>query len=207
MTNIIAFILILAASSPNLISNALVSYDHIDSYQVTLRSSGDESSEEILYSFKKPGHIRMEFIRPHRGAVLVYNPVSGKVRVRPFGFLKFMVFTLDPDSWLLRSSGGHTVDRSDIGSLLKSVRRLQSHGSYDVREESIVGNREAMLVSIKGENGFAVNGINAYHLWLDMQSFLPLKVSAFNSRGGRIEEVVMDDLRINVEFPGDFFDL
>lgn len=207
MINVIAFILMLAASSADLISNALVSFDHVDSYQVTLRSSGDESSEEILYSFKKPGHIRMEFIRPHRGTVLVYNPVSGKVRVRPFGFMKFLVFTLNPDSWLLRSSRGHTVDRSDIGSLLKAVRRLQSQGSYEVREESIVGKRDAALVSIKGENGFSVNGINAYRLWLDTQSFLPLKVSAYNSMGGQVEEVVMDDLQINVEFAEGFFDL
>lgn len=204
---VIAIVLILSAPSSDMIANARASFDRLDSYQVTLKSSGNASSETIKYFYKKPGYIRMEFRQPHQGITLVYNPVTRKVRVRPFSFLKFLVFTLDPDSRLLRSSRGHTVDRSDIGSFLETVRRLQSQGTYTVKEKVSVGKRKAVLVSVRGEHDVTVNGVNAYHLWLDEQSFLPLKASAYNGRGEPVEEVTMDDLQTNVEFLEDFFDL
>jgi len=204
---VIIFIFTHVASSADLIANARLSFDRLDSYRVTLRSSGNASSETIQYSFKKPGHIRMEFIRPHSGTVLVYNPMTNKVRVRPFGFLKFLVFTIDPDSRLLRSSRGHTVDRSDIGSLLETVSALQLQGIQEVRGEKTVGARKAVLVSVKGGKNVAVNGVHSYALWLDTHSHLPLRVTAYNSGGEPVEDVIMDDLQVNVEFPEDFFDL
>lgn len=204
---VIASIVALTSPSADLIMKAQVSFDHVVSYHVTLRSSGAGDSEEIKYSYKKPGHIRMEFMKPHKGAVLVYNPVTNKVRLRPFDFVKFLVFTIDPDSWLLQSARGHRVNRSDIGSLLKTVRRLQSQGTHEVREDTVMGRRKVVHVSIKGNNGFTVDGINVYHLWLDKQSLLPLRVSAYNNKGEPVEEVFMDDLQINVELPDDFFEL
>lgn len=204
---IIAFILTLSLSSTDLITMALDSFDQIDSYQVTLRSSEDGSLEEIKYYYKKPGHIRMEFVKPHKGAVLVYNPATNKVRLRPFGFLKFIVLTLKPENNLIKSSRGHRVNDSDIGSLLMTVKRLQLHGTSEkLNDDALVG-RQAVRINVEGKGDYEVNGIHSYNLWLDKHSLLPLKVSAYNSKGKLIEEVIMDDLQINVEFPEDFFDL
>ena len=149
----------------------------------------------------------MEFIRPHKGAVLVYNPTKKEVRLRPFGFLKFFVLTLSPESKLLKSSKGHRVNESDIGSLLKIVKRLQSHGISQKLKADTLGKRHTVLISVEGKGDFAVNGVHLYYLWLDKKTFLPLKTSAYNTQGKLIEEVLMDDLQINIEFPENFFNL
>lgn len=115
-------------------------------------------------------------------------------------------FTLDPDNRLIKSSGGHRIDESDIGALLKSVSLLQKNGKTLVLGEEFVGNRLAVKLDIKGEGGFIVNGLNAYHLWLDRENSLPIKAASFDLDGRLIEEIIMDDLEINVVLPDSFFD-
>jgi outer membrane lipoprotein-sorting protein len=138
----------------------------------------------------------------------VYNPEAKKVRLRPFGFLKPFVLTLSPDNSLLKSSNGHTVDESDIGALLEVVIKLQSHGKSDELGDVEVRGKTAVIVSVEGKGDFTVdNDIHRYHLWLDKETFLPLKVSAYDLKGELIEEVLMDDLELNVEFEESSFEL
>ncbi len=207
MLFIIAFMFSLTHGANNLIDTAIENYKDVDSYQVTLSITGNGTSEKIKYYFKKPGYVKMEFIKPHKGAVLVYNPTNKKVRLRPLGFLKFFILTLNPGSILLKSSKSHRVNESDIGSLLNIVKKLQSHGTSQKLKDETVGKRRTVLISVEGKGDFAVNGIHLYYLWFDKKIFLPLKVSAYNTQGKLIEEVLMDDLQINIEFPEDFFDL
>jgi outer membrane lipoprotein-sorting protein len=203
----IAFMLALTTTSHDLIDTVINTYENIESYQVTLRTSSNNSAEEIKYYFKKPGYVRMEFIKPHKGAVLVYNPFKQKARLMPFGFLRFFVLTLDPGNRLIKSSTGHRVDESDIGALLKMVKRLQTQGNAVTLKDETVGNRQTVHVRVEGEGDFNVDGIHKYLLWLDKETLMPLKVSVYNTQGKFIEELIMDDLQINIEFPGDFFDL
>jgi hypothetical protein len=207
MICILLIMLSLTSPSDNPISASIESFSQIESYQVTLRSTDGDSPEEIKYFFKKPGYVRMEFIEPYNGSVLVYNPIQKKVRVRPFNFLKFLVFTLDPESSLLKSSRGHKVDESDIGSLLAVVENLRSHGTSENLADAPVGRRQAVRISVTGNDGYAVEGIHMYHLWLDKDILLPLRVSAYDGGSNLIEDVVMDDLQINVPFPENFFEL
>lgn len=207
MLFIIASIIALTSASDELIAAAIENYGHVDSYQVTLRTKTNDSPEEIMFFYKRPGHVRMEFIRPHKGAALVYDPSSKKVRIRPFRFLKFFVFSLSPDNRLVKSSKGHRVDESDIGALLKEVSRLLSHGKSRKLKDETIGKKRVVRVSVEGEDDFTVGDIHRYHLWLDKETFLPLRVSAYDTGGALIEEVFMDDLKINIEFPDDFFDL
>ncbi|MEW6109573.1 MAG: DUF1571 domain-containing protein [Nitrospirota bacterium] len=189
------------------ISTAIENYKNVESYSVTLRSRGNDSSEEIKYYYKRPGFVRMEFIKPHKGAVLVYSPYKKEVRLRPFGFLKPFVLTLNPDNNLIKSSRGHTVDESDIGSLLRTVKKLQADGKTEVAGEEAVGNKPAMLVRVEGNPDFVVDGIHRYLLWLDKKTFLPLKVSAYDLKGYLVEEVLMDDLDIGIAITESFFEL
>ncbi|MBI5213703.1 MAG: DUF1571 domain-containing protein [Nitrospirae bacterium] len=186
---------------------SLENYNSVESYSVTLRSKSDDSNEEIRYYYKKPGFVRMEFIKPYKGAVLVYNPSKKEVRLRPFGVFKSFVLTLNPDNSLIKSSKGHRVDESDIGALLKVVKRLKDGGKTKASGEENVGNRPVVVVSVEGEKDFTVNGIHRYILWLDKKTSLPLKVAAYDMQGELIEEVLMDDLQINTGITEDFFDL
>ncbi|NWF51878.1 MAG: DUF1571 domain-containing protein [Nitrospirae bacterium] len=207
MAFIIAIILAAVIPSQDIIQASIENFNNIESYSVTLRSRSDDSNEEMRYYYKKPGFMRMEFIKPYKGAVLVYNQSKNEVRLRPFGFFKFFILTLSPDNSLIKSSKGHRVDESDIGALLKAVKKLQSNGKTDVSGEEKVGDKTAVVVSIKGEKDFTVNGIHRYILWLEKNMILPLKVSAYDIQGALIEEVMMDDLQINIGITEDFFDL
>ncbi|UCF86828.1 MAG: hypothetical protein JSV71_04910 [Nitrospiraceae bacterium] len=202
------FILVaLSSSTPEPVTAALENFQHLQSYQVTLQSNANGKSEIIRYYYKKPGFVRMEFVKPYRGAVLVYNPEKKKVRLRPFRFLRPFVLTLDPDNRFLISSKGHRVDASDIGVLLKTVSELQQHGTARRLASEPIRGKESIRISVEGNDSFTVNFINRYVLWLDMVTLFPLKVRAYNLDGELIEEVLMHDLEINIEFPDDFFDL
>lgn len=207
----IVFLLIwgaMAVQSADVISSAIENYGQVASYKVTLRSRNEESSEKIRYFYKKPGYVRMEFVEPHNGSVLVYDPTSNEVKVRPVGFIKSLVFTLSPDNRLIKSSKGHTVDESDIGALLEMVHTLKMNGTVEVLGNKRIGDRETIKVKVTGRDGFTVDSnINRYLLWMDTGSFLPIKVSAYDKDGDLIEEVLMDDLEINIELGSGFFEL
>lgn len=197
-----------AASTPESppespVDEALSSFEQLDSYKTTLRSS---AGEEIKYSFKKPGHIRMEFEKPHKGAVLVYDPLKKEVRLRPLRFWKSFEMLLKPEDSLIKSSRGHTVDESDIGSLLKNVKLLEENGSSAVTGEDDIRGRKAIILEAKGGGTFTTpDSVNMYRLWLDKEKMLPLKVQAFAADGGLLEEVLMDDLEVDPALSMDLF--
>jgi len=206
---IVPILLLLAggAPAPDPLAAALERYRDVGSYRVTLRSGHGDDGEVIRYFYKKPGFIRMEFIRPHKGAILVYDPTAKTVRLRPFGALKPFVLSLSPDNSLVKSTQGHRVDESDIGALLRRVKRLSEHGITVMRGEEKVGERDALIVSVEGEKGHSLEGVHRYLLWLDSITLLPLKAAAYDSSGASVEEVLMDDLEVNVGLEDGLFEL
>jgi len=196
----------LVSQGGDIIGRAVEEYRSVESYHVTLRSHSDAAPEVIEYYYKRPGYVRMEFIQPHRGAALVYDPFNKEVTLRPFGFLKPFVLRLSPGNRLIRSSKGHRVDESDIGFLLGFVQELESDGTVEVVGEEEVNGREALHLTVKGNAGVVVgSGINGYSLWLDSKLRLPIKAISFDSAGEVIEEVLMDDLEINIGLTDEFF--
>ena len=207
---ILYFILLLATAFPpgDPIAASLESFSRVDSYSVTIRSTSDGSSQIIRYFFKRPGFVRMEFVRPHRGAVLVFNPLTKKAGLRPFGFLKHFVLTLDPDNGLITSPQGRRVDASDLGAFLGTVKTLAEKGETEVKGNEKVGGRDALLVEVTGAMGMTVaGGVHRYLIWLDAATLLPLKTRSFDSAGNVIEDVLMDDLRINIPLSDSLFAL
>lgn len=184
---------------------AIESYGKIESYSVTLRSSNDEGKEEIKYHYMKPGFVKMEFVEPHKGAVLVYNPETRKVKLKPFHFLSTFILDLDPDSRLIRSSKGHTVDSSDIGALLERVKELKNAGGAETVAEEEIRGRKAVKVIVDGRGAITKDGVGSYQLWLDTDTAMPLKVISYGAGGEVIEEVLMDDIEVNLGLARSFF--
>lgn len=198
------------ASAASLIDASIESYKGVISYSVTLRSSKPGSaapSEVIRYFYRRPGYVRMEFVRPHKGAVLVYDPEKKEVRLRPFPSLKALVLTMSPENRLIRSAKGHTVDKSDIGALLDNVLRLKMNGTEEVLGEEAVGGRSSVKIIVRGGQGETVDGVGSYELYLDRDTLLPLKALAFDGEGGPAEEVLMDDLDADAGLSEGFFTL
>ena len=202
------YLLALTSAISDPLSTALESYKHVENYKVTLRSKSAESSEVIRYYYKRPGFVRMEFMTPHKGAVIVYNPLKKEARLSPFPYLKSFVLTLSPDSSLIRSPKGHRVDRSDIGILLKTAKELQDKGTVEILgDDNNVGARPTTLIKVEGKGDAAVQGIHRYMLWLDKKSLLPVKAESYDKKGNLIEELLIDDIEINIDIPEELFSL
>ena len=195
-----------ALSGTDPIDDALEAFRSLHAYSVTLRAETDRT-EIIKYHYKKPGYVRMEFEEPHKGALLAYDPLAKEVTLRPFGFIRSFKMNLSPESRLIRSSRGHTVDESDIGALLEDVDRLRDNGTIEVKGTEEAAGKMAALVEVREKEGLEVDGINLYRLWLDQESRLPVKVEAYDSRGEVLERVEMHELEVDPEFPADFFKL
>ena len=198
----------LASSINNPVASALESFHRVATYRVTIQSKSGGSHHIIRYFFKRPGFVRMEFIKPHKESVLVYSPATKKARLRPFGFLKPFVLTLPPDSGLITTPQGHRVDASDLGAFLETVETLAGKGISRIMGYEKIGDRQALLVDVRGGEGITVNGnIHRYLLWLDARTLLPLRTQSFAADETLVEDVVMDDLEINVDLPDSLFEL
>ncbi|HLO25303.1 MAG TPA: DUF1571 domain-containing protein [Geobacteraceae bacterium] len=207
----VSFLFVLLALSFPAVSQdpldaALASYKKVVSYRVNLRSRSDSSSEIIRYFYKRPGFVRMEFIEPHKGASLVYNPETKEAKLRPFGFMKSMVLSLNPDNPLITSARGHRVDASDIGALLEAARTLREKGQGKAMGSVVTGGRRTVLVAIEGKGSVTVGGnIHRCLLWLDAETFLPVRTATYDRSGALVEDVTLNDLEINISLPDSLF--
>ncbi len=181
----------------NILNRAIKRYESVESYTVTLRSEKKGGLEVIKYSYKKPGYIRMEFVTPHHGTVVTYDPGEKKVHVRPFKSLESFYFIFNPSSSIVKSSRGHRVDESDIGTLLKIAAKLGKNGTVENTGSDKINGRLADIVTITGAGGFTVEkDVNQYVLYLERTTGLPIKVESFGVDGEIIERVLMDDLDV-----------
>lgn len=195
----------LGTDGTDLIAAAIERYRTVESYQVTLKSSYGDQSDIIRYSYKKPGFVRMDFVRPHKGAVLIYSPLTNDVRLWPFGGRLFSL-TLSPENRLVQSPTGHRVDRSDLGALLDNVKALQHNGKTAVLGEEFLAGKKTMRLVVAGTGNFVVGIVHQYDLWLDSVTLLPLKAVSRDVKDDIIETVLMDDLRIDVKLVDELFD-
>ncbi|WP_425485271.1 LolA family protein [Burkholderia guangdongensis] len=190
------------------VSAAQASFERATSYRATIRSTPSHGEPtEFRYAYRKPGYVRMDFVTPHRGAVLVYDPASRKVRLRPFGAHLPPALSLSPANRLVRDASGHRVDESDVGQLLRNVHALQRRGTTDDAGEETVDGRAAVHVTVTGAPGEQVAGVHRYALWLDARDGFPRKVVSYADGGDTpLETVTLDDVEIDVAFPDHFFE-
>jgi len=188
------------------LASAIEHYGTVETYQVTLRTAHADGEDHIRYYFRKPGFVRMEFIRPHAGAVLVYSPLTQRVRVWPLGAGRFPELSLSPHNPLIRSPGGQSVDKSDVGSLFENVRALLEQGQAEELGEARLDGRTALHLAVTGAPGLAVAGVHRYELWLDTATRFPLKVVSRDLEDAVIETVTMHALEINAPLAETLFD-
>jgi outer membrane lipoprotein-sorting protein len=205
MLSALMFAAAITGTQADPLDSAISHYHAVESYRVTIHAFHADGEEHIRYYYRKPGFVRMEFIRPHDGAVLVYNPLTKRVRLWPFGTGRFPEFNLNPGNPLIRSSHGQHVDRSDVGALFENVRTLRVAGNIEMSGEEDVGGRRMLHLIVTGAGDFAVAGVHRYELWLDTESQFPVRIISRDQQDAVIETVVMDDLEINATLPEALF--
>jgi outer membrane lipoprotein-sorting protein len=187
------------------LASAIEHYRTIETYRVTIRSTHSDGEEYIRYYYKKPGFVRMEFVRPHAGAVLIYNPTTQNVRLWPFGVKHFPELSLSPGNPLIRSSRGQRVDHSDVGTLFENIRTLREGGNTKVLGEERMDGHTVVHLVVTGAAGFAVSGVHRHELWLDTESRFPVKGISRDLQDAIIETVMMEGLEINAALPDTLF--
>ncbi len=115
--------------APDELSKAIDNYRQIESYVVTIHSTSKNNIQNIKYYYKRPGFVRIDFINPHDGAVLIYNPITDRVNLWPFGIGHFPNFNFRPTNSLIRGDGGQRIDHSDVGTLFENVQALAIEGT------------------------------------------------------------------------------
>ena len=188
------------------LADAIEHYRTIETYRVTLHSSRADGEDHLRYFYRKPGFVRIEFIRPHAGAVLVYSPLTRRVRMWPLGAGRFPELGLSPRNPLVRSLGGQTVDKSDVGALFDHVRALLEQGQAGTVAEERVAGRTTLHLVVTAAPGVTVAGVHRYDLWLDPTSQFPLEVISRDQEDAVIETVTMDALEINAPLADTLFD-
>jgi len=190
-------------AAENVLQEAIQTFDALSSYTVTMRSYG-KAEQIIHYRYQKPGFVRMDFIKPHKGAVLVYRPDTGKVQLRPFGIMKPLVLTLKPTARLVRSPSGHRADESDLGVLLQNANRLAEQGTLRwLREEERLG-LSMDVYEIIGHPDVQVGDVHRYLLWLGQTLPLPRVVESYDTNNQLLEGLILEDLVLNPDVSGEF---
>lgn len=192
-----------ADTSP--LSDAIEQFRTVETYQVTIRSTHAEGEEHIHYYYKKPGFVRMEFVQPHAGAVMIFNPETKRVRLWPFGMGNFPELNLSPDNSIIRSLSGMRIDHSDVGTLFANILALRKQGDIAVLGEEAENERAILHFIVTGGNGVTVAGVHSSEVWLDEENQFPIKVISRDIHGAVIESVRMEALEINGKLPETLF--
>lgn len=191
----------LGAPAADLLHDAEMRFHTLESYSVTLRSrAADGQRQVIAYAYRNPGWIRMDFVEPHHGAVLIYDPAVRRVHLWPFGKGHFPALDLAPDNPLIRSAGGHSVDRSDVGALLAKLVELRARGGMTDPVDAAISDRLAHYVEITG-----ADGAHRHRVWFEQGTLFPLRVQSFDAALELVETVDMRDAALDPVFPERFF--
>lgn len=180
-----------------LLDGMIDSFDALTNYTTLLDSEGEDGRNRIIYTYKKPGFIRMDFIRPHKGARLIYNPKENRVSLRPFS-TKLLTLNLSPDNRLITDPKGHTVDRSDIGALIRSAKRYAQEGTVTSLPPELVETHLCPRLMIESEKV-------SYLLWVHPELRLPIKVVK-SFTGGALETVFLRNLIVDGPVDDALFD-
>jgi outer membrane lipoprotein-sorting protein len=113
-------------------------YAGVNDYQanIEIRTYGKDGSfqtRKFLYTFKKPGKIRLDFEARYAGMIVVYPDQEGRVILR-----RFFTFHLAPDNPFLRDRSGQRIDQTDMGLLIEKIAQsLTDHrrGALEMTED------------------------------------------------------------------------
>ena len=200
-----------AAEDPvRIVEQMRSSYARLSDYQMLVDSSahreeGAAEEARILYRYKKPGKIRIDFIHPRNGWTLVYPSDRGRVLVRPSGLLGFVRLSLSPDNSLLTVWPGQQVTETDLGLLIEHIARSltdQRLGPVEVSQKE-----GAIVIQVEAENHFLEGVRTKYEFFIDSKRRLPVRITEEIPELQRWRRIRFLDLRVDLGFPETLFEL
>lgn len=195
----------------SLLNRMNTAYSAVANYQMNVEVKdywpGTEfATKKFLYTFEKnPEHIRMDFMQPYPGMVIVYPDKNGQVVVQPFQWAKFIKLHLSLDSSLLRDASGQPINQTDLGALTRKISRSltdERRGpvTIDTKDDRIE-------VGVLAPDEFRQGVTTRYLFIIDKRSWLPAGVEEWAPDNTPRRKIYFRDLRINIAIPKGFFNL
>jgi outer membrane lipoprotein-sorting protein len=167
------------------------------------RQDGSLETEKFTYTFKKPKSIRLDFISPHPGMVVIYPDPEGRVVVYPLRSFPFLYFHLAPDSPLLKVPSGQRIDQTDLGLLIKNIAHSltdQRRGPARITEEN-----RTIRIQVVANDHFRKGIVTSYLFIVDKALWLPIGVEERTPEGRLERTMSFHNLKTNVGVPDRLF--
>lgn len=166
-------------------------------YKISTVALKDKKTRKttILYNFKKPRSIRIEWLSPRklRGQLAVYS--DGVMKVAP-AWLPFVI-EIDPDSALASTDTNFPIYESTIGDFMDLiVEEMPTSNSAKIIDET----DNYIIYELINDNNIA-------KIKIDKITHLPIFIEQFDLEGNLINAGYIEDIETNVIFPSDFFNL
>lgn len=191
-----------------LLKRVKAAYEEVKDYQARLemsarRRDGSFATKRVVYTFKKPYWLRLDFQSPYRGMVLFYPDHKGKVVVRPSGWARLWKLRLSPNHFFLKISPGQQIDETDMGLLIRNI----SHSLTDWRrgQVKIVEKDQHIEIQVLSDNHFRKGVLTHYRFLIDKTLWLPIEVEESTPDGILERKVMFRSLRLNTGVPESFF--
>ncbi len=178
-----------AADSEALLARMEAAYRQVEDYQTRLVITGfgkDDafrSRQELIYRFKKPDRIRIDFISPHPGMTILYPSSDGKVLLKPSGWASIFTLRLNSRHSLLEISPGQQITQTDYGVLIANIRHSLTDlflGELDVQ---LLPTRT--VIRVLSDNPFQRGNPTRYIFAIDAHHWLPIHVTEMAPDGVR----------------------
>ncbi len=176
-------------------------YEEVKDYQAEVEvnvydRSGSVEVERFVYTFKKPKWIRLDFLSPHPGMILVYPDKNGKVLVIPSGLLRTIRFHLALDNSLIRVPSGQRIDQTDMGLLIKNIRHSltdRHRGTPSISEEE-----DTVQIEVLAADHFREGLETRYRFLISKKLWLPVEVDESTLVGVLKRKIFFRNLRVNI---------
>ncbi|GAB4259604.1 MAG: hypothetical protein Kow0092_07960 [Deferrisomatales bacterium] len=193
-----------------LVARLRATYRRVVDYRVRVvterrRDSRIPEITEVVYRFRRPGRIRIDFLRPRRGLRLVFPDGRGRVGVRPGGWLGFLRLSLDPGNPLVRAGPGQRVDQTHLGLLVEKIAESVGPGRTGPLAVERAG--AAAILRVEARHHFLPGERARYEFWIDTARWLPSKVHEALLSRREEREIRFLDWEINPGLSDEVFQL
>ena len=195
-------------SADSVLQKAMNAFEALHDYQTTLVShmiKGKKKEDRVyLYKFMKPHWIYMKVIKgKDKGAEIVYNPITKKIRAHKGGLLSKIKLTLDPTDKKVLSLRGHRVDRTDFGSIISQWLKVKDKVKV-VGIGGRVDGIECTVLEADNLNPAEWHGADRAKLYIRTDNNLPYVREEYEG-DKLVHRAIYKDLKINVGLTEDDF--
>jgi outer membrane lipoprotein-sorting protein len=199
------------SDAPALIEKMESAYAEVKDYQTRLVIEGFgqgtdfRKTQRLVYIFKKPNKIRIDFENPHRGMVITYPDKNGDVVIRPKPWAQFLTLHLDPTHSFLEISPGQYIHQTDLGMLIKNI----THSVTDMYmgDLQVTADDKHVVIRVLSDNPFRRGLPTRYEFSIDVRLWLPVAVRESSAEGDLRRTVDYLDLKLNAGVPDSLFRL